>query len=189
MLVITETNDMMENPLTKLVGIWKGEKGIDKAPKPEIDENNPYYETLVITPVDIEIENAEEQELLAVRYHQVVREKSNDKVSHDETGYWIWDKNENTIMNSFSIPRGVSVLAGGEIESANDELKLDVSVKENDDKWGIVESPFMKGKAKTLSFTRKYKISNNELIYTQETVLDIYGKTFPHTDENTLYKV
>ena len=57
-------------------------------------------------------------------YHQVVREKSNDKVSHSETGYWIWDKNENTIMNSFSIPRGVCVLAGGKINIQDNKLIL-----------------------------------------------------------------
>jgi len=109
-------SEIIKNPLAKLIGTWKGEMGIDMAPKPEVDENNPYYETLTIEPVDIEIENAEEQELLAVRYNQLIREKSNDEVSHNETGFWIWDKNENSIMNSFSIPRGVSVLAGGKIE-------------------------------------------------------------------------
>lgn len=182
-------SEIIENPLVKLIGTWKGEMGVDIAPKPETDENNPYYEILIIEPVDIEIENAEEQELLAVRYNQVVREKSNDKVSHSETGYWIWDKNENTIMNSFSIPRGVSVLAGGKIESINNELQLSVSVEENDTKWGIIQSPFMLKKAKTLSFKRKFTISNNKLIYSQEMVLDIYGKIFSHTDENTLTKI
>jgi len=182
-------NAIIENPLAKLIGIWKGEMGVDIAPKPEVDENNPYYEILTIEPVDIEIENAEEQELLAVRYNQVIREKSNDKVSHSETGYWIWDKNENTIMNSFSIPRGVSVLAGGKIEINNNDLELSVSVEENDTKWGIIQSPFMLKKAKTLSFTRKFIISNNKLKYAQETVLDIYGKVFSHTDDNILYKI
>ena len=182
-------NKLTGSPLSKLVGTWKGDIGIDIAPKPEIDENNPYYETLTIEPVDINIENAEEQELLAVMYTQIVREKSNDKVSHNETGYWIWDKKENIIMNSFCIPRGVSVLAGGNVKSSNNQLQFNVSVKENDTKWGIVQSPFMLKKAKTLSFSRALKIENNKLSYSQETVLDIYGKTFSHTDENTLYKI
>ena len=90
---------------------------------------------------------------------------------------------------SFVIPRGVAVLAGGEINLNNNELKLSVSVKENDTNWGIVQSPFMLKKAKTLSFTREFLISDNKLKYSQETVLDIYGKIFTHTDENTLSKV
>lgn len=182
-------SELAKSPLGKLIGTWKGEAGTDLAPKPEEDENNPYYEVLTIEPVDIEIENAEEQELLAVRYNQVVREKSNDKVSHSETGYWIWDQNENTIMNSFSIPRGVSVLAGGEVSAENDKIVLKVSVEENDSKWGIVQSPFMLKKAKTVSFNRVLILSGNELNYTQEMVLDIYNKVFSHTDENTLYRV
>jgi len=179
----------IKSPLNKLIGTWKGDSGVDLAPKPEIDENNPYYEILTIEPVDIEIENAEEQELDAVRYHQIVREKSNDKVSHSETGYWIWDKNENTIMNSFSIPRGVCVLAGGKVNIQDNELILNVSAEENDSKWGIIQSPFMQKKARSLSFKREFKIVGNTLSYSQETVLDIYGKIFNHTDINVLTKV
>lgn len=181
-------SEILKNPLAKLVGTWKGEMGVDIAPKPDTDENNPYYEVLIIEPVDIEIENAEEQELAAVRYNQVVREKANDKVSHSETGYWIWDEKEKTIMNSFSIPRGVSVLAGGKVQLINKELQLSVSVEENDPKWGIIQSPFMLKKAKTLSFTRTFILSGNKLTYSQEMVLDIYGKIFSHTDKNTLSK-
>jgi len=178
------------SPLTGLIGIWKGDKGIDLAPKPEEDENNPYYETLTIEPVDIEIENAEEQELTAVRYHQIVREKANDEVSHSETGYWIWDNNEDTIMCAFSIPRGVSLLAGGSyIKADNDKLVFNVKAELNDPNWGIVQSPFMEKKAKTLAFTREFRLSGNTLIYSQESSLDIYGKLFSHTDDNTLTRV
>jgi hypothetical protein len=92
-------------------------------------------------------------------------------------------------MNSFSIPRGISVLAGGEIKFVNNELQLNVSVKENDSKWGIIQSPFMLKKAKTLSFKRVFKISDNTLSYSQEMVLEIYGKTFTHIDENILKRL
>ncbi len=181
-------NKLKENPLAKLVGTWKGNTGIDLAPKPNEDENNPYYETLTIKPVDIAIENAEEQELIAVEYNQVVREKSNDKVSHSETGHWIWDKNNNTILNSFSIPRGVCVLATGEFESTDNQLTLSVFTDKNDSNGGIVQSAFMQKKAMTKSFKRVFKIKDNTLHYTQETVIDIYGKIFSHIDENTLTK-
>ncbi len=181
-------NKSIKNPLSKLIGVWKGDSGVDLAPKPIKDENNPYYETLTFEPVDIEIENAEEQELIAVKYDLIVREKSNDKVSHSEVGYWIWDKNENTIMNSFSIPRGVCVLAGGTIKGIGNKLILNVSAENEDSKWGIIQSPFMLKKAKTLAFCREFIIVDNTLTYTQETTLDIYGKIFNHTDDNTLIK-
>ena len=181
-------NKLKENPLSKLIGTWKGNAGIDLAPKPTEDENNPYYEILTIKPVDIAIENAEEQELTAVEYQQVVREKSNDKVSHSETGHWIWDKNNKMVMNSFSIPRGVCVLASGKAETTDNQLTISVYTDKNDSNGGIVQSAFMQKKATTKSFKRTFKITGNTLSYTQETVVDIYGKVFSHIDENVLTK-
>jgi len=181
-------NKLKKNPLSKLIGTWKGNTGIDLAPKPTEDENNPYYEVLTIKPVDIAIENAEEQELTAVEYHQLVREKSNDKVSHSETGHWIWDKDNNMIMNGFSIPRGVCVLASGDFTEIDNQVTLSVFADENNSDGGIVQSAFMQKKATTKSFKRTFKINGNTLSYTQETVVDIYGKVFSHIDENVLTK-
>jgi hypothetical protein len=178
----------MKNPLLKLIGTWKGNQGIDLAPKPDEDENNPYYETLTIEFLDSEVENAEEQELLAVIYKQEVREKANDKISHSETGYWLWDKNTNKIMNSFIIPRGVCVLASGEVKNDGDELIFSVKANIDDDNCTLAQSKFMLNKAKTLSFKREFRVSNNSLSYTQETLIDIYGKRFNHIDKNTLNK-
>lgn len=184
------SEEVKRNPLLGLIGVWEGNKGVDLAPKPEEDENNPYYETLTIEAVDSAIENAEEQELVSVRYHQVVREISNDTISHSETGYWIWDKKENAIMCAFSIPRGVSVLAGGTaIGNANEGIIFEVASAHDDPDWGIAQSPFMKKKAKTLAFTREFTLNGNTLSYTQEMTLDIYGKIFNHKDTNTLTRV
>lgn len=188
--IMTPMNkEITTNPLLGLIGTWQGNKGIDLAPKPEEDENNPYYETLIIESIDGDLENAEEEELSAVRYSQVVREISNDKVSHTETGFWIWNKNENTIMCTLSIPRGLSLVAGGEIKTtANNELVFNVSAQADNSEWGIVQSPFLKKKAKTLDFKREMILSGNTLSYTQEMTLDIYSKTFDHIDKNTLTK-
>jgi len=177
------------NPLLKLIGTWKGDKGVDIAPKPNEDENNPYYEVLIVEAVDAEIENAEEQELLAVRYNQIVREKANDKISHNEVGFWLWDKNKNTVMNSFTIPRGVCVLAIGGVAILNNELTLSVKADLKDSNCSIAQSDFMVSKAKTVSFKREFKIVGDKLSYSQETVLDIYGRIFDHTETNILTKV
>ncbi len=172
-----------------LIGKWEGNKGTDLAPKPIEDETNPYYETLVIEAIDMEISNAEEQELTAVRYYQTVHEKETDEMSHSETGFWIWNNNSNSIMCAFSIPRGVSLLCGGIYEKLNGELSFKVSAQANDPSWGIVQSPFMNEKARTLAFKRELKLSGNKLFYEQETTVEIYGKTFAHRDNNTLTKV
>jgi len=179
----------MNNPLSRLIGTWKGNQGVDIAPKPDEDENNPYYETLIIEALDAEIENAEEQELVALRYNQIVREKANDKISHSEVGYWIWDKKKNAVMNSFTIPRGVCILASGSFASSEEELTIQVAANIEDTSCSIAQSDFMMQKAKTKSFKREVKVVGDTLSYTQEMVLDIYGRLFDHTETNVLTKV
>ena len=38
-----------------------------------------------------------EQVLVGLRYQRVVSRKSNNKVFHDQCGYWMWDKATGTI--------------------------------------------------------------------------------------------
>ena len=47
----------------------------------------------------------------------------------------------------------------------------------------------MMKKAKTMTFQRDLKVSDNKLYYKQETTVDIYGKIFNHTDTNQLTKI
>ncbi|MCB1160966.1 MAG: FABP family protein [Leptospiraceae bacterium] len=175
-------------PLKELLGTWKGDKGLDIAPEPEGTEESPYFETITFEEVG-EIKNAETQELVAIRYLQVVRRKLNGEVFHDETGYWIWDKKDNTIMLTFSIPRAVNVLATGSFTKTEKEIIIKVeAIKEKQD-FSILQSPFMLQNAKTNSFTREFRISTDTLSYFQNVHLDIYGKTFEHTDKNELRRV
>lgn len=181
---------MSTNPLIRLIGTWKGDKGTDLAPKPEEDENNPYYETLVVEAVDMEISNAEQEELSAVRYHLTVHEKETGEMSHNETGYWIWAPQSNRVLCTFSIPRGVSVVATGHFDTADSgEINFDVSAGPENPDGGIAESAFMAKNAKTLAFKRQLNVSGNTLSYEQETTVDIYGKVFAHKDNNTLTRV
>ncbi len=174
-------------PLALLVGTWTGDKGLDIAPEPDGTEENPYYETLVFEAVG-DVDNAETQELAALRYHQVISRKSDNNVFHNETGYWMWDAKERTVMHSLTIPRGVCVLAGGKFQkgSSRDEVVLQVRAADGDSDWGIVQSPFMKKNARTLEFRHSIQVSGDKLSYEETTVLDIYGRRFEHTDSNKL---
>jgi len=178
-------------PLVRLVGVWKGDKGLDVAPEPEGSEENPYRETLTFEVVG-DVTNAGTQTLAVVRYHQVVARKSNNEVFHDETGYWMWDAETDTVMHSLVIPRAVALLAGGTVAPADnrDELcVLSVSARLDDPDWGIVQSPFMRDNARTVEFRHDITIAGNTLSYKETTVLDIYGRRFDHTDENELQRV
>ncbi|MEH6551950.1 MAG: heme-binding beta-barrel domain-containing protein [Pseudomonadales bacterium] len=176
-------------PLATLAGSWQGDKGVDKAPEPEGEEKNLYYETLLFEPIG-DVTNAEIQVLSVLRYHQVVSRKTNDQVFHNETGYLSWDPASGVIMQSFSIPRGVAVLAGGKADtSGENELMIEVNAVADEGDWGIVQSPFMKDKAKTVSFSHSITVNGDELVYVESTVVDIYGKVFDHTDRNRLTRV
>ncbi len=173
-------------PLGGLIGVWTGDKGLDVAPEPEDDSKSPYFETLTFTAAG-DLTNAEEQKLSMIRYHQVVQRQSDGGVFHDEVGYWMWDAQAQTVMHSLAIPRAVCVLAGGVYTGPkNGEIILNVAAKDGDEDWGIVQSPFMRKKARTVEFRQTLKLTGNTLAYSETSVLAIYGRSFEHTDENTL---
>jgi hypothetical protein len=177
-------------PLKLLIGTWEGDKGSDFAPEPDEDATSPYYETITYEGAG-DVDNADEQELVIVRYHLSVRRKSNDETFHDQVGYWLWDKENQTVMHSFTIPRGLCVLAGGKFDakkSSDSEITLKVAAKPGEE-WGVIQSHFMIKKAKTLEFRQELKVSKDELSYSQTTVLDIYGRNFDHTDKNILKRI
>lgn len=179
-------------PLAALVGIWRGDKGVDRAPEPDGEERNPYYETIRFETAG-DVTNAEQQTLSVVRYHQVVSRKSNDKVFHDQVGYWLWDPADDTIVETFTIPRGVAVVAGGKLGEPADlaqELVFEVAADANSPEFGIVQAPFMFKQAKTTAFTHSLTVKGDEMRYTESTILDIYDKTsYDHKDVNTLRRV
>jgi len=176
-------------PLAVLIGVWQGDKGVDRAPEPDGDERNPYYETLIFEAAG-DVTNAEEQTSAIVHYKQVVSRKSNDEVFHHQVGYWLWDSSDNTIIETFTIPRAVAVVAGGTLAAPEDldsELVFQVAADINKGEFGIVQAPFMSRKAKTTAFTHTMTVKGDSMRYTQTTVLDIYGKSnYDHTDLNTL---
>ncbi len=185
---MTDMQDIDYGPLEGLVGVWKGDKGLDVAPEPDGVENNPFYETITFTAIG-DVTNAESQVLSAVHYRQMVQRKSNDEVFHHETGYWMWDKSAKIVMHSFVIPRGVCVLAGGEYaetENANGDVVLSVAAGIDDSNWHIIQSPFMQEKARTTEFRHTITVGKGRLSYTETTFVDIYGKVFEHTDQNEL---
>ena len=177
-------------PLKHLFGTWKGDKGIDVSPETDGDDVNPYYETITFEKAG-DVENAETQNIAIARYHLSVQRKSNDEVFHDQIGYWLWDKKNETIIHSLAIPRAISLLAGGKFDpnkADDDEVTFEVEATDGGE-WGIIQSPFMNGKAKTTSFKMKMTVSANKLKYSETMMIDIYGRTATHTDDNVLEKV
>ncbi len=177
--------DVDFGPLQPLIGTWTGDRGCDVAPTEGGSEETPYFETLTVEAVG-DVTNAGKQTLVVVKYHQTVSIKASGDVFHDEIGYWYWDAATQVLAQSLTIPRAVAVLAGGEVTETGGSVEFSVKAVDGDKDWGIVQSPFMRDNAKTVEFRHHVKVEGNRLVYTETTVLDIYGKTFDHTDGNTL---
>lgn len=187
---MSDLKDTDYGPLAELIGVWSGNKGLDVSPEPDGAENNPYYETIVFSRIG-NVTNAESQMIAAIHYRQIVQRKSNDKVFHDETGYWMWDAAAKIIMHSLTIPRAVCVLAGGRHNgkrTADGNFLLEVSARINDENWQIIQSPFMRDNARTTEFHHRITVGNGKLSYSETTIVDIYGEVFEHTDDNELMR-
>ncbi|MFT5050374.1 MAG: hypothetical protein ACI8QZ_001775 [Chlamydiales bacterium] len=185
---MADTDDMDYGPLAGLIGTWEGDKGMDVAPEPDGTEESPYFETIVFDGAG-QVENAESQCLAVVRYHQVVRRKSDGEIFHDQVGYWTWDAKTSVLAQSLTIPRAVCVLAGGEctaVATSGEKVTLKVTASDGDADWGIVQSPFMRDNARTVAFEHTIEIDGNWMEYSETTQLQIYGRAFEHTDTNQL---
>jgi len=187
---MSDSKEIVYGPLEGLIGEWHGDKGLDIAPEPEGAESNPYYETLTFTAIG-DVTNAEFQVLTVLHYRQIVQHKSNDKVFHDQTGYWMWDASTDVIMHSLTIPRGVSVLAGGVYTGEKEDdgrIVLEVVAGLNNKDWKIIQSPFMQDNARTTDYCQHISLGKDKLSYSQTTTIEIYGKVFEHTDQNELIR-
>ena len=175
-------------PLQNFIGTFKGEKGLDVAPDPDGKEENPFSETIVFSEAG-EAVNAEQQTLAVLHYHLIVKRKTDGATIHNQTGYWMWDKAKDEVIQSIAIPRAVCVLAEGKAEvETNGDVTINVSTNE-DASLAVIQTSFMHEKAKTTSFKQTMSLKGDTLHYHETTMVDIYGKSFEHTDTNTLQRV
>ena len=175
-------------PLAQLIGKWMGKRGLDKAPEPDGVERTAFIDELIFSPAG-PANNAEEQDLVAVRYHHVVRKIENGCIFHDQIGHWLYDPSTNQVMHSLTIPRGVCLLAGGSVISKEGVTTFDVKAELGSDTFCIAQSPFMLEKAKTKAFHMTLSIQGHEMSYKETTFLNIYGRDFDHVDKSTLQKI
>ncbi len=185
----TIINDVDYGPLAQLIGKWVGNKGLDNAPDANANPDKTMFTDEIVFTASGPANNAEEQDLVSIKYHHVVRKLENGHIFHDQIGHWIYEKSTNIIMHSLSIPRAVCLLAGGEYQENNGESIFNVEAKAGSDTYGIVQSPFMLKKARTEAFKMSLIVKGNELNYHETTSLHIYEKDFEHTDKSTLFRV
>ncbi len=179
------TENDIYGPLAGLIGEWYGDQGTDVSPEPDGDETAEYFETLMFEGVG-DVDNAETQELAALRYHQVVTRKRDNKVFHNESGYLIWEAEASRVMQTLTIPRGVALVAGGGASEAGGGVLIEVHAASGDPDWPVAQSPFMRDRARVVRFDHRIQVAGDELRYSETTIVDIYGVEHTHTDENVL---
>ena len=65
--IMSVTPEVDFGPLAGLIGVWQGDKGMDKSPDPDGTEENPYFETIDFT-AGGDLGNTESQVLWGVYY-------------------------------------------------------------------------------------------------------------------------
>ena len=183
-----EGDEVDYGPLAVLLGTWSGNRGVDVAPEPDGEAETRYHETIRFEAAG-DVTNAEEQTLAIVFYVQEVRRVTNDEIFHHETGYWLWDAATGCVMHSLQIPRAIGLIAGGTARADGEGgTVFAVEAALGNPDWGIVQSPFMRDKARTTAFTHRVVVRGARLSYEETTTVEIFGRTFQHTDRNELQR-
>jgi hypothetical protein len=175
-------------PLARLAGVWEGRKGVDLNPKADGPERRAYLERIELQPIDPQANGP--QLLRGLRYHVHINTEEEDITFHDQVGYWLWEPATGLVMQSLTIPRGQSLLAGGAAKP--DGSGLIVSARRGDTEYGIVSTTFLEYAFRTDSYTLDITFNaDGSWSYTSDTMLTVrgQGEPFRHRDRNTLVKV
>ncbi len=187
---MSTSNDLIANlgPLAPLAGIWQGDKGVDIAPTPTGSVESHFREHLVLEPFGPV--NNRDQVLYGLRYSTTAWRLGEQDSFHEELGYWLWDAANGQVMRAFLVPRGVAVMAGGEVSATSRDFTLTAEV--GSATYGALSNPFLHASANTQAYEVTISIHGDDsFTYVEDTVLNFtpLGETFHHTDRNTLTRV
>jgi hypothetical protein len=175
-------------PLTRLAGIWEGRKGIDLAPKADGPERRVYLERIEMQPIDPQANGP--QLLYGLRYHVHINTEEEAITFHDQVGYWLWEPATGVVMQTLAIPRGQSLLAGGQAKPNG--AGLIVAAKRGETEFGITSTAFLEYAFRTDSYQLDVTFdADGSWSYVSDTTLVVRGRPEPflHRDRNTLHRV
>ena len=175
-------------PLAALAGIWQGDKGMDTSPKADGPEDSAYIERVEMQPIDAQANGP--QIYYGLRYHIHIVEPGEVETFHDQVGYWLWEPATGNLIQTLTIPRGMTAMATG--NAAADAKTFTVTAKRGANVNGISSNPFLEESFRMESYTITVTVHDDGTwSYEQNTVMTVpnYDKPFEHTDFNTLHKV
>jgi hypothetical protein len=173
-------------PLRRLAGTWEGMRGVDINPKEDGPETRDYYERIVMEPIDAQSNGP--QLLYGLRYHIHINTPEEEITFHDQTGYWLWEPDTGLIMQTLSIPRGQTALAGG--KATVGAKTLVVEAKRGETNYGICSTDFLEQAFRTDSYRLEVTFhEDGTWSYVSDTTLIVRGAPFLHKDRNRLTKI
>lgn len=194
------TSSLDIGPLAALLGIWEGTKGVDVSPaKPDhlaIDTETGYHERWVFEPFSPAAENHSQKlrqvicDTNAWRGNPSTAGKVAGEAFHAQRGYWVWDPATKMILNSFAVPRGITINAGGIVEP--DATEFELMAEAGSATYGVCQNPFLIENFKVVRYILKLKLNGDgSFNYEQDTQLQIKGRKgiLHHTDANHLKKI
>lgn len=179
-------------PLTPLIGDWEGNVGIDRSYHNKDDDtaDTGYFEKARFHPIPI-VENGQ-QVLQGLNYEMTAWRHGEEEADpfHDEVGYLLWEKSTGQIMRCFAVPRGLSILAGG--DATPTDKVLNFKAEPGSPTYGLVQNKYLKERAEAVAFESTFTINDDGTFsYTSDLVLRLAatGGEMHHTDRNTLHRV
>lgn len=173
-------------PLRRLAGIWEGRMGVDVNPKADGPEQRAFIERAVFQPIDPQANGP--QLFYGLRYHLHINTEEEDITFHDQTGYWLWEPATGLIIQTLSIPRGQTAIAGG--QAVGDTIV--VEARRGSTEYGICSTAFLEYAFRTDAYRLELTFNpDGSYSYVSDTTLVVRGRSEPflHRDRNTLVKV
>ena len=176
-------------------GTWIGD-GTDVFPTPNGPVSTEYVETMKLGEL-FEVVNpggpGTQQTLIGIRYSTQLANKQTNAAMHQETGYWLFDAQNGSFMKAISIPRGITILAGGgffpvSLQRTPLGVFIFASAENSSNVFGISNATFLEQVAPTTKFTSQIMVVDNALSYFESSMLTIQGQSLQHTDTATLTK-
>jgi hypothetical protein len=176
-------------PLAALVGTWEGDAGLDVAYSNSEGSviETPFRERTTFNPFG-PVDNGP-QALFGLDYRTAAWRGDEEDPFHTEVGYWLWDAADSQVMRCFMVPRGSTLLAGG--DATADATTFTMSAECGSETYGILSNRFLAGAARTSAYTVTITTSGDTWSYDETTTVEHakWHETIAHTDRNTLHRV
>jgi hypothetical protein len=177
-------------PLAALIGEWEGDEGLDVSfsnEKGAIVET-PYREKMTMKPFG-PVDNGP-QCLYGLDYRTAAWRDDEENPFHTEVGYWLWDADDRHVMRCFMVPRGSTLLAGGQADPYAKEF--DMKADCGSEVFGILSNPFLARQARTSRYEVTITVhEDGSWSYDETTVIEHARVSEPvnHTDRNRMRRV